>query len=131
MPRILVTGLPNRLQGNELLRDRLVTAIPLAVENTEGFGISRDHVFVHAIPSLVDERTVVAFTIEGLLAKPGRTAEMRRALCDAVANALAIFLDRVQVPYDSIVGWCVQTNLYEDGCVRRPGRPPLESEERN
>jgi hypothetical protein len=124
MPRILVTGLPNDMQGSEPLRDLLVTAIPLAVEGAEGFGISRDHVFVHALPDLVDERRVVTFTIEGLLAKPERTPQMRRALCEAVANALAVFLDRMHVPYESIVGWCVQTNRDEDGFVRRAGQLP-------
>ena len=84
MPRILITGLPNTLQGSDELRGLLVDEIPRAVERQPGFGIDRRHVYAQAVGDLADERPtrVVAFTIEGLIDRPERTAEMRCALCD-------------------------------------------------
>jgi len=78
MPRILVTGLPNSLQGTPELRQLLLDQIPLAVERSPGFLIGRDDVSVHAPPDMVDDRPVhvVTFNVEGLLRKPDRTTPM-------------------------------------------------------
>ena len=120
MPRILLTGLPNGLQGTEPLRDLLLHRLPLAVEGTAGFGISRAHVYAHAFPDLVDDRPAraIIFTVEGLLDKPERTAAMRRDLCVAIRDTLAAFLKETQVPYEVILGWCVRIDREEDGFVR-------------
>ena len=40
MPRILITGLPNRLQGSNKLRRLVIETIPNAVEQTPGFSIA-------------------------------------------------------------------------------------------
>jgi hypothetical protein len=121
MPRVLITGLPNALQGTHQLEDLLLERIPLAVEGAAGFQISRHHVYAHALPDLLDERParVVTFTVEGLLDRAERTGQMRRALCYAICDALASYLVQIELPYDSILGWCVRTDGDEDGFVRR------------
>lgn len=132
MPRILITGLPNAIHGTSQLQDLLVEGIPRAVEGTAGFEISRQHVLVHALPDLVDERPhrVVAFTVEGLIDRPERTARMRQTLCETIGEALAAFLAQMEVPYDSILGWCVRINRDEDGFVRRAPGPPMTLSQR-
>jgi hypothetical protein len=129
VPRILVTGLPGRLQGHPALIELLTKTLPLVVEGVRGFGISRDHVFAHAVPDLADvHRAVVTFTVEGLLVKPERTPAMRQHLSDAVADAIAACLDQAGIRYDSIVGWCVQIDRGGDGFVRRPsGKPSADT----
>lgn len=123
MPRILICGLPRALPDGELLRQLLIRDLPAAVENTAGFDISRAHVFAHAVSEIIERPTVaVTFTIEGLIAKPERTAAMRQALCRAVADTIAGYFDRANLQYDSIVGWCVQIDRDDDGFVRRSGR---------
>jgi|SRR4051794_14259321 len=121
MPRILLTGLPNSLQGTPELRRLLLEQIPLAVEQSPGFLIARDDVSVHAPPDMVNDRPVriVTFNVEGLLRKPDRPAPMHEALCNAIADVLASFLDNQGVPYDSLVGWCVRIDRDEDAFVRR------------
>lgn len=123
MPRILITGLPKAVPDADALRQLLVRDLPSAVENTEGFDISHTHVFAHVVPEIIERPTVVVtFTIEGLIAKPERTATMRQALCNGVADAIVGYLDQANLHYESIVGWCVQIDRVEDGFVRRPGR---------
>ena len=121
MPRILVTGLPNALQGTRELRDLLLNEIPLVVEQAPGFAITRDDVSVHAPPDMVDDRPVriVTFNVEGLLRKPERTTPMHEQLCNAIADALVAFLQRQGVRYDSLVGWCLRIDRDEDAFVRR------------
>jgi len=121
MPRILVTGLPNTLQGTRELRDLLLNEIPLVVEQAPGFAITRDDVSVHAPPDMVDDRPVriVTFNVEGLLRKPERTTPMHEQLCNAIADALVVFLQRQGVRYDSLVGWCLRIDRDEDAFVRR------------
>lgn len=120
MPRILITGLPNRLQESDTLRQLLVNDIPLSVERTPGFAITANSVFAHAVPDLVDERParVVTFTVEGLLEKSDRTAPMRLALCEAISDTLSAFLVRMEIPYASVLGWCVRIDREEDGFIR-------------
>ena len=121
MPRILVTGLPNALQGTPELRDLLLNEIPLVVEQAPGFAITRDDVSVHAPPDMVDDRRVriVTFNVEGLLRKPERTTPMHEQLCNAIADLLVAFLQRQHVAYDSLVGWCLRIDRDEDAFVRR------------
>src|SRR6185295_14481337 len=124
MPRILITGLPNALQGTPELRRLLLDDLPLAVEQSPGFAIRRDDVSVHAPPDMVDDRSVriVTFNVEGLLHKPERTAPMHEHLCNALADVLVAFLDRQGVRYDSLVGWCLRIDRDEDAFIRRtPG----------
>jgi hypothetical protein len=120
MPRILITGLPNAIEETDSLRELLVCQIPLAVEGTAGFDISRRHVYAHALQDLVDERParVVTFTVEGLLDRPERTGAMRRALCEAIRDTLTAFLTRTDIPYEQVLGWCVRIDRDEDGFVR-------------
>ena len=92
----------------------------MAVQNVEGFGISREHVHAHALPDAIERPSVaVTFTVEGLLDKPERTSRMRHALCSAVAEAIADYLNRTNTRYESIAGWCVQINRENDGFVRK------------
>ena len=124
MPRILVTGLPNTLQGTPELRRLLLDDLPLAVERSPGFAIRREDVSVHAPPDMVDDRPVriVTFNIEGLLRKPERTTPMHEHLCNALADVLVAFLDKQGVRYDSLVGWCLRIDAADDAFVRRtPG----------
>jgi len=121
MPRILVTGLPNALQGTSELRRLLLNDIPLAVEQSPGFAIGRDDVSVHAPPDMIDERPVriVTFNVEGLLRKPDRTTPMHDQLCNAIADVLVAFLEAQNVRYDSLVGWCLRIDRDEDAFIRR------------
>ena len=121
MPRILVTGLPNALQGTSELRRLLLNDIPLAVEQSPGFAIGRDDVSVHAPPDMVDDRPVriITFNLEGLLRKPDRTPPMHEQLCDAIADVLVAFLEAQNVLYESLVGWCLRIDRDEDAFVRR------------
>jgi hypothetical protein len=121
MPRILVTGLPNSLQGTPELRRLLLDQIPLVVEQSPGFLITRDDVSVHAPLDMVDDRPVriVTFNVEGLLLKPDRTTPMHDALCNAIADLLVAFLKAQGVRYDSLVGWCLRIDRDEDAFVRR------------
>jgi hypothetical protein len=123
MPRILVTGLPNVLQGTRELRDLLLNEIPLVVEQAPGFAITRNDVSAHAPPDMLDDRPVriVTFNVEGLLRKPERTTQMHEQLCNAIADALVAFLHRQDVSYDSLVGWCLRIDRNEDAFVRRDG----------
>ena len=124
MPRVLVTGLPNSLQGTSALRQLLLDHIPLAVEQSPGFLIARDDVSVHAPPDMVDDRPVriVTFNVEGLLRKPERTTPMHEQLCTSIADVLVAFLDKQGVRYDSLVGWCLRIDRDEDAFIRRtPG----------
>ena len=125
MPRILVTGLPSAIREADELRDLLIEGIPLAAERTVGLGISKQHVYAHALLDPVDKRPerVVTFTVEGLFDSQGRTAQMRRELCNAISDALADSLVRMEIPFGSIVGWCVRIDRDEDGFVRRGPRP--------
>jgi hypothetical protein len=121
MPRILVTGLPNALQGTSELRRLLLDDIPLAVERAPGFAITRDDVSVHAPHDMVDDRPVriVTFNVEGLLRKSERTTPMHEQLCNAIADVLVAFLEQQGVRYDSLVGWCLRIDRDEDAFVRR------------
>jgi len=121
MPRILVTGLPNALRGTRELRVLLLDEIPLAVEQSPGFAITRDDVSVHAPPDMVDDRPVriVTFNVEGLLRKPERTTAMHQQLCNAIADVLVAYLQRQGVRYDKLVGWCLRIDREEDAFVRR------------
>jgi hypothetical protein len=123
MPRIFVTGLPNALQDTPELRRLLLDEIPLAVEQSPGFAITRNDVSVHATPDMVDDRPVriVTFNVEGLLRKPERTMPMHQQLCNAIADVLVAFLARQGVKYDSLVGWCLRIDQDEDAFVRRDG----------
>ena len=124
MPRILLTGLPNALQGTPELRRLLLDDLPLAVEKAPGFAIGRNDVSVHAPPDMIDDRPVrvVTFNVEGLLRKPERTPSMHALLCNAIADVLVAFLERQDVGYDSLVGWCLRIDAVEDAFVRRtPG----------
>jgi hypothetical protein len=121
MPRVLVTGLPNALQGTHELRRLLLEEIPIAVEQTPVFAITRDDVSVHAPPDMVGDRPVriVTFNVEGLLHKPERTPELNQRLCNAIADVLVAFLGRQGVHYDSLVGWCLRIDRDEDAFIRR------------
>jgi len=121
MPRIFITGLPNALQGTPELRRLLLDEIPLAVEQSPGFAIMRNDVSVHAPPDMVDDRPVriVTFNVEGLLRKPDRTTPMHEHLCNAIADVLLAFLEKQDVRYDSLVGWCLRIDRDEDAFVRR------------
>jgi hypothetical protein len=121
MPRIFITGLPNRLQGTPELRSLLLDDLPLAVEGQTVFAISRDDVSAHAAPDMIDDRPlrIVTFNIEGLLRKPERTPEANQALCNALADVLVAFLAKNGVAYDSLVGWCLRIDRDEDAFVRR------------
>jgi hypothetical protein len=121
MPRILITGLPNALHGTTALSRLLLEDLPLAVERTPGFAITRDDVSVHAPPDMIDERPVriVTFNVEGLLRKPERTTPMHEALCNAIADAIVAFLHEQDVHYSSLVGWCLRIDGAEDAFVRR------------
>jgi len=121
MPRILVTGLPNTLQGTPELRRLLLDDLPLAVERSPGFAIRRDDVSVHAPPDMVDDRSmrIVTFNVEGLLRKPDRTTPMHEQLCNALADVLVTFLEEQGVRYNSLVGWCLRIDRDEDAFVRR------------
>jgi hypothetical protein len=124
MPRILITGLPNSLQGTPQLRRLLLEDLPLAVEQAPGFAIGRNDVSVHAPPDMVDDRPVriITFNVEGLLRKPERTPPMHAQLCNAIADVLLAFLDKQDVRYDSLVGWCLRIDANDDAFVRRtPG----------
>ena len=123
MPRILVTGLPNSLQGTPELRRLLLDQIPLAVEQSPGFLITRGDVSVHAPPDMVDDRPVriVTFNVEGLLRKPDRTTPMHEALCNTIADVLVAFLKEQGVRYDSLVGWCLRIDRDKDAFIRRTG----------
>ncbi len=140
MPRILITGLPERLKDTAALRRLLVEEIPAVVERQPGFGIAAEHVYVHALPDLLDDRPArsIVFTVEGLIDRPERTSEMRRSLCEAVADTIEAFMTRESVPCESVLGWCVRMDRQDDGFVRRshtrgpleptPGAPPREAE---
>jgi hypothetical protein len=121
MPRILVTGLPNALQGTPELRRLLLVDLPLAVEQSPGFAITRHDVSAHAPPDMVDDRPVriVTFNVEGLLRKPDRTSQMHEQLCNAIADVLVAFLNQQGIRYDSLVGWCLRIDGAEDAFVRR------------
>src|SRR3954463_10385971 len=121
MPRILITGLPNSLQGTPELRRLLLEDLPMAVEQSPGFAIGRADVSVHAPPDMVDDRPVriITFNVEGLLRKPDRTTPMHEALCNAIADVLVAFLEKQGVRYDSLVGWCLRIDAAEDAFVRR------------
>ena len=54
MPRILITGLPNRLQGSNKLRRLVIETIPNAVEQTPGFSIAARDVDVRAVADMID-----------------------------------------------------------------------------
>ncbi len=121
MPRVLISGLPKVVPDPDALRQLVVQDIPEAVESAKGFDISGAHVMVHVVPEVIERPPMaVMFTIEGLIAKPERTATMRQALCKAVADVIAVYLDRAGLPYESIVGWCGQIDRGDDGFVRRP-----------
>jgi len=126
MPRILLTGLPNALQGTPHLRRLLLEDLPLAVEKTPVFAIGRNDVSVHASPDMVDDRPVrvVTFNVEGLLRKPERTRELHAQLCNAIADVLVAFLDAQGVRYDSLVGWCLRIDAEDDAFVRRTPAAP-------
>lgn len=130
MPRILVTGLPNALRDTRELRDLLLDEIPLAVEQSPGFAISRDDVSVHAPPDMVDDRParIVTFNVEGLLRKPERTTAMHQQLCNAIADVLVAYLQRQGVRYDKLVGWCLRIDREEDAFVRRTPQLAASSE---
>ena len=121
MPRILVTGLPNALQGTPALRRLLLEDLPMAVEQTPGFAIGRNDVSAHAPPDMVDDRPlrIVTFNVEGLLGKPDRTTPMHEQLCNALADVLVAFLAKQGIRYDSLVGWCLRIDAVEDAFVRR------------
>jgi hypothetical protein len=121
VPRIFITGLPNRLQATPALRSLLVDDLPLVFEQHPVFAISRDDVSCHAAPDMVDDRTlrIVTFNVEGLLRKPERTPEANQALCDAIADVLVAFLTKTGAEYDSLVGWCLRIERDEDAFVRR------------
>lgn len=121
MPRILITGLPTDGSSNaEALQHLLTVRVPLAVESVEGFGISHEHVYVHALPDLVTRsRIVVMFSVDGLLAKPERTAAMRQTLVRSVAESLVCYLNDIGAPYEAVVGWCGQIDREDDGFIRR------------
>lgn len=122
MPRILITGLPAGTRDTAALHRLLTLDVPMAVQSVDGFGISREHVHAHAVPDAIERPSVaVMFTVEGLLARPERTSEMRQALCGAVADAIAGYLNRTSIRYESIAGWCVQIDREYDGFVRKSG----------
>jgi hypothetical protein len=86
----------------------------------EGLGISHEHVYAHALPDVVTRsRIVVAFVVEGLLAKPERTATMRQALARSVADSLVGYLESIGAPYEAVIGWCGQIDREDDGFIRR------------
>jgi len=127
MPRILITGLSAAICDTDALRRLLTLDVPMAVEKVDGFAISRDHVYVHALPDLIQRpSTVVTFAVEGLIARPERTAGMRHALCSSVADAIAAYMQRTDSRYESIIGWCARIDRDDDGFVRRmcPGPRP-------
>lgn len=121
MPRIIVTGLPNSLQGTPALRDLLLDALPLCFERNSGFAISRTDVTAHAPPDMIDDRPlrIVSFNVEGLLRKPERTTAMHQALCNTIADALVTFCRAQGVGYNTLVGWCLRIDRGEDAFVRR------------
>lgn len=122
MPRILITGIPAAIHDAEALRQLLTLDVPMAVQNVDGFGISGEHVYAHALPDAVERSAVVVtFAVDGLIAKPERTAAMRQALCGAVADAIAGYLERTGTRYKSIIGWCAQISRDDDGFVRKIG----------
>src|SRR5262245_42655525 len=96
MPRILLTGLPNALQGTPELRRLVLEDLPMAVENSASFAIGRNDVSVHAPPDMVDDRPVriVTFNVEALLRKLERTTQMHEELCNALADVLVTFLEK-------------------------------------
>jgi hypothetical protein len=121
MPRILITGIPAATHP-EALRRLLTLDLPMVVQNVDGFRISREHVYAHALPDLLERQVVaVMFAVDGLIAKPERTAKMRQALCGAVADAIASYLERTDTRYASIIGWCAQIHRDDDGFVRKTG----------
>src|SRR5688500_8373529 len=102
MPRILIAGLPTALHDNAALRQLLTRGAPTAVQHVDGLGISREHVHAHALTDVIERTSVsVMFTVEGLIAKPERTSEMRQLLCSAVADTIAGYLNRTNTRYES------------------------------
>jgi len=120
MPRILITGLPTVSRAPDALRLLLTESLPTAVQGIHGFGIAQEHVYAYAVADSVTRPSiVVTFSIDGLIAKPERTATMRQTLCAIVADSIVRYLEESGTTYEAVIGWCEQIDRADDGFVRR------------